>query len=238
MKIIEGDKITGGFVNRYAQKIIMGIKEPININISTIEFSEINIRDIMGLYMRAVSELMVIEKDVDIIEFRRIVSETITPADLIPLDKNKNTFLHLISYNINPEYVGISDSILKTFAMNHNSSYNVINEKGITPAHILGVMGFVNVMQHPDVSTCIDLKGRTPLHLLAMTGKVEILNHPDVSKIYDSENSYTPLHVLAINGHNEIMTHPDAGIVIDNEGLTPLDLLNRYNEKIESMKKS
>ena len=81
-----------------------------------------------------------------------------------------------------------------------------------------------SILEDPEVDKEKDSDGLTPLHVLALMGVDEVLDHKSVGKVKDNEGN-TPLHLLAQTGARKVLKHPSVKRVKNKKGETPYQLI-------------
>lgn len=83
----------------------------------------------------------------------------------------------------------------------------IFDEDFNNPLHILARYGIVDILDHPDCTTCCNSQGDTPAHTLARThnGR-KILEYEDIL-ISINADKVTCLEVLAHHGESQILNH-------------------------------
>lgn len=112
------------------------------------------------------------------------------------------------------------------------------NEFGDSPYHVLTNVvtpEFINDNHAFFLNLNKNIKndnGDTPLHFLAYKRKIWIIGYVDSALRLQNNQGLTPLHILARLGVQEVITHPFSTTVYDNDGRTPNDYLDIYNQMI------
>ena len=96
----------------------------------------------------------------------------------------------------------------------------ISSHEGMTPLHVLGKSGVLEVLCHQKVHECLDAFGNTPVHWLGEQGVTEILGcmHLTIKNNWGN----TPLHYLALS--NKEVCHPLMNDLYNGLGQTPYDM--------------